>query len=254
MTPFAAFEGVGRTVRPTSAVVLGSGLGGAAAAFTPLVTLPFAAVPGLPTPTVAGHKGVLQVGHWPGDRPGLVYLGRVHFYEGHPAESVTRLVEVAADLGVTRLILTNAAGGIRADLDPGDLMAVTGHLWLLSPDAWKRPTADARPYTPGLVATAVAADSEVRTGVYAAVTGPAYETAAEIRAFAAMGADAVGMSTAREAVAGAARGLQVVAVSCVTNKAAGLAPGVLTHADVQATADKAVGRLARVVAGLVAAG
>ncbi len=250
MTPFAAFEAECARLGPTAAVVLGSGLGGVAAGFAPTATLDYADIPGLVPPTVAGHRGQVAVGHWAGT-PALVCLGRVHYYEGHPWDRVTRLVHLCADLGVRRVVLTNAAGGIRSDLNPGDLMAITAHLPLLGRADWRSPLPVAGPYTPDLVAVARAAG--LSSGVYAALTGPCYETPAEIRAMAALGADAVGMSTAREAEAAAARGLQVAGVSCVTNKAAGLAPGALAHSEVEATARTAVNRLAAVVTALVAA-
>lgn len=250
MTPFAAFEAVCARLKPTAAVVLGSGLGGTAAGCAAAATLDYVDIPGLVPPTVAGHRGQLAVGRW-ARTPVLVCLGRVHYYEGHPWDRVTRLVHLCADLGVGRVVLTNAAGGIRPDLDPGDLMAITAHLPLLGRADWRNPLPVAGPYTPELVA--VARNAGLAAGVYAALTGPCYETPAEIRALLALGADAVGMSTAREAEAALARGLQVAGVSCVTNKAAGLAPGALAHAEVEATARTAVDRLAAAVAALVAA-
>ena len=233
---------------PRVAVVLGSGLAGAATAFAPAVGVAYRDVPGLASPTVAGHSGRLTVGDWGGTRA-LLCSGRVHFYEGHGWPRVTRLVELAAELGVHALILTNAAGGIHPDLKPGDLMAIRAHWPLLGPTAWTRPEPIAGPYTPELVA--VSQHLGLLAGVYAALSGPTYETHAEIRMLQKLGCDAVGMSTAKEAEAAAARGLQVAAVSCVTNSAAGLAPGALTHAEVEATAKTAVGRLAGVLAALV---
>ncbi len=250
MTPFAAFESAYAAVEPRVAVVLGSGLGGVAQAFREHASVGYADVPGVPPPTVAGHRGRLAVGDWDGV-PALVCSGRVHFYEGHPWDRVTRLVELAADLGVRAAVLTNAAGGIRADLNPGDVMAIRAHLALLGRDAWRTVCPETGPYTPALVAAAETAG--LPTGVYAGLTGPAYETHAEVRALRLMGADAVGMSTVREALAAAARGLQVCAVSCVTNKAAGLAPDPLTHADVEAVARAAVARVTGAVGALVRA-
>jgi purine-nucleoside phosphorylase len=248
----AAFEQFARAVRdaaPQTAIVLGSGLGGAAAGFRESASLPFGDVPGLAPATVHGHRGRVAVGTW-NDTPALLFLGRLHFYEGHPREVVTGTVRVAADLGAERLVLTNAAGGIHPSLGPGSLVAIRGHIKLVGRDAWRSLPASgavASPYSPRLLALM----PELLAGVYAALTGPCYETPAEIRALAACGADAVGMSTAMEAETAAELGLEVAAVSCVTNKAAGLAAGSLDHAEVLANAKLAVERLAGVIGRLV---
>ncbi len=245
MTAFDAVRAGAARLKPRTAVVLGSGLGGVTASFVTAAVAPYAEVPGLPPPTVAGHSGRLAVGTWAGV-PAVVCSGRVHFYEGHPWDRVTRLIEVVAEMGVTTLLLTNAAGGIRPGLNPGDLMAISGHLKLLGPTAWTDFTLRS-PYSPRLLARLQALDPALPTGVYAALTGPTYETPAEIRALAAAGADAVGMSTAVEAEAAAARGLDVAAISTITNKAAGLGDGPLSHAEVEQTAKLAVARLAATI-------
>lgn len=250
MTAFDRVRAAAGRLKPRTAVVLGSGLGGVTAGFAAEAEAAYAEVPGLPPPTVAGHSGKLTVGTWAG-APAVVCSGRVHFYEGHPWDRVTRLVEIVADLGVTTLLLTNAAGGIRPGLNPGDLLALTAHLKLLGPDAWRDFTPRS-PYSPRLVARLQSLDPQLPAGVYAALTGPCYETPAEIRALAAAGADAVGMSTAVEAEAAAARGLEVAAVSTITNKAAGLGDGPLSHAEVEQTAKLAVARLGALVERLVA--
>lgn len=242
MTAFDRFRQAADAVRPTASAVFGSGLAAAASpVFTPVATIPYADIPGMAPPGVAGHRGELAVGHW-GGIPTVIGFGRVHFYEGHPWERVTQLVRVMAELGVSRVILTNAAGGIRDDLNPGDLMAVRGHLKLLDADAWHT-SASNKPYS--LLAP------DLPTGVYAALTGPCYETPAEIRALRALGADAVGMSTAVEAETAAALGLAVAGVSCITNKAAGLGSGPLSHREVEETARTAVVRLGEVIGRLL---
>ncbi len=250
MTPFDAVRAAADRLRPRAAVVLGSGLGGVTAGFAAEAVAPYAEVPGLPPPTVAGHRGQLSVGTWAGV-PAVVCSGRVHFYEGHPWERVTRLVKVVAGLGVTTLLLTNAAGGIRRTLSPGDLLLLHAHLKLLDPDAWKD-FSPSSPYSVRLLRLLLDLDPGLPTGVYAALTGPCYETPAEIRALAAAGADAVGMSTAVEAEAAAELGLEVAAISTITNKAAGLGDGPLSHAEVEQTAKLAVGRLAGLVGRFVA--
>lgn len=249
MTPFDRVREAADRLKPRTAVVLGSGLGGVTAGFAVEAEVAYAEVPGLPPPTVVGHSGKLMVGTWAGVAA-VVCSGRVHFYEGHPWDRVTRLVELLADFGVTTLILTNAAGGIRPGLNPGDLMAISAHLKLIGPDAWQDFTPRS-PYSARLLARLQTLDPQLPHGVYAALTGPCYETPAEIRGLAAAGADTVGMSTAVEAEAAAARGLEVVAVSTITNKAAGLGDGPLSHAEVEQTAKLAVARLARLIEALV---
>jgi purine-nucleoside phosphorylase len=274
VNPFAAVRSAAAALRPRWAVVFGSGLAGAAADFTPAAVAPYADVPGLAPPTVAGHRGQLAVGTWAGV-PAVVFFGRIHYYEGHPWDRVTRPIHLAAELGVRTVVLTNAAGGLRADLNPGDLMAIHGHLTLLDQDAWRRlacrgveprgssePTDEPRgstprhapPYSPRLLPLVQSLTLDRPPGIYAALTGPSYETPAEIRALTAMGADAVGMSTAKEAEAAAGLGLEVVGVSTITNKAAGLSAGPLSHAEVEETARHAVGRLGQLLGKLLAAG
>lgn len=249
MSAFADFERVTRPLAPRTAVVLGSGLGDVASDFHEFASIPFADVPNLAPPTVHGHGGRVVVGRW-GVTPNLLFLGRLHFYEGHSRDVVTGIVRVAANLGVKRLILTNAAGGIHPDLGPGSLMAIRGHFKLLGSDAWRAlavGNALVTPYSPHLLALM----PDLFAGVYAALTGPCYETPAEIRALAACGADAVGMSTALEAEAAAKREMEVAAISCITNKAAGLEPGTLDHGEVLANARLALERLRDLLTHLV---
>lgn len=249
-TPFDEFAAAAREVRPRAAVVLGSGLAAAADALVTTATISYADIPGLPAPTVAGHHGRLAVGHW-GGIPLAVCFGRVHLYEGHPLPVVTRLVRVLADLGVANLLLTNAAGGIRPDLDPGTLMPIREHVTWLGPAVGGECGA---PYSKELTEQLCEFDGPRLTpGVYAALTGPSYETPAEIRALRAIGVDAVGMSTAVEAGAAVDLGLTVAAVSCVTNRAAGLSDAPLSHAHVEQTALLAVDRLADLIGRFLAA-
>jgi purine-nucleoside phosphorylase len=250
MSSFAAFRSHCRIAPPRVAVVLGSGLGDAARCFVETATVPFADVPGLAAPTVHGHRGALSFGHWSGT-PALLFYGRMHYYEGHPREVVTAPVRVAADLGATRLIMTNAAGGIHPKLEPGSLLAIRSHLKLTGSGAWRTfaaGTALSSPYSPRLLDRLAG----LLSGVYAALTGPSYETPAEIRALAKCGADAVGMSTALEAETAAELGLEVAAISCVTNRAAGLSAEVLDHKEVLVNARLAVGRLGGLIGKLVA--
>ena len=255
-TAFDAFARAAAALAPRSAVVLGSGLAGATAAFAERASVEFGDIPGLVPPTVRGHGGRLAVGEW-GGTPALLFLGRLHFYEGHPWQVVTGTIRTAAELGATRVVLTNAAGGLHPALNPGDLMAIRGHLKLLDASAWRGLAngGAAQPYSPRLIeviqAHERAAGRELLAGVYAALTGPCYETPAEIRALAACGADAVGMSTAMEAEEAVRLGLEVVGVSCVTNKAAGLGGDTLDHAEVLANAKLAVTRMGELLVRLV---
>jgi purine-nucleoside phosphorylase len=237
-----------RDSRPSTFLVLGSGLGAVVERVECIDRLRFADVPGLPASGVAGHRGEFVLGRF-GGRSVLVSAGRLHFYEGHPWSVVARPIEFAAEVGVRDAILTNAAGGIRPDLEPGRMMPIRDHLecTLRSP-WWVRPSPS--PYNAGLLADILAAGTSLgmslTPGVYAALTGPSYETPAEIRALRGAGADAVGMSTSREALAGRAAGLRCAAVSFITNRAAGLGEGVLSHADVlesARSAGRAVGDL-----------
>ena len=257
--PFPEFLAAAASVRPRAAVVLGSGLGAVADRFQAAASVGFGEVPGLVPPTVAGHRGQVAVGHWAGV-PAVVCFGRVHFYEGHPPERLTRLVRLFAECGATAVLLTNAAGGIHPSLTPGSLMAIRGHFKLIGGEAWKalpdgRPCS--APYSPRLLdlvlRSEAAAGRDLLAGTYAALTGPSYETPAEIRCLRTAGADAVGMSTAWEAEAAAGLGLEVAAVSCVTNLGAGLSDGPLSHAEVEVTARTAIGRLAELVGTVLAA-
>jgi purine-nucleoside phosphorylase len=250
---FAAFADACRLARPEVAFVLGSGLGAVARRLREKQAVPFAEVPGLPSAAVAGHKGCLTLGEWAGRRV-LVFEGRVHYYEGHSWRDVAAPVRTAAHLGARVLLLTNAAGGIHDALGPGSLMAIRDHIEWTRPYCWRQPGPGAlgpprpSPYAPRLLRlladAARAQGIELHEGVYAMVTGPCYETPAEVRALRAWGADAVGMSTAREVQAGFDLGMEAAAVSCITNRAAGLSAGPLHHDEVLATAAAQSDRLA----------
>jgi len=257
MSSFREFLAAAAAAPPRACFVLGSGLGAVAERVRVAAGVRFADAPGFAPPTVPGHPGRLIVGTWDGV-PVLVAQGRMHFYEGHPWDRVTAAVRLAAGLGAKTLVLTNAAGGIRPDLGPGTLMLTRDHLKLLDRDDWRKAAEGARQvaaYSPRLAGRlrdlAAAAGWTLAEGRYAALTGPCYETPAEVRALAAMGADAVGMSTAVEAEAAAGLGLEVAAVSCVTNRAAGLSSGPLDHADVLRTAAAPADRLANLLGRLL---
>lgn len=248
--------------RPEVAVVLGSGLSGV----FPLVeerTLSFTAIPGFPSPSVAGHAGKVGVGTISG-RTVLVQRGRVHFYEGHPLADVILPVRAYARLGVRTLVLTNAAGGIAHGLEAGDLVLLSDHINFLGENPLRGPNLDALgPRFPDMtevydqalrrIARAVAGELGItlKEGVYLATRGPSYETPAEIRAFRALGADLVGMSTVPEAIAARHAGLRVLAISCVTNLAAGVSPTPLSHDEVIETSRRKAADLGRLLTSLI---
>lgn len=245
-----------RETPPDVVLILGSGMGPVAGRLRQSNSVPFTEVPGLPAAGVAGHRGRLSLGEWAGCRV-LIFEGRLHFYEGHPWEQVARPIQTAAGLGVRCAVLTNAAGGIADHLLPGGLMVLRDHLDLTRPWWWRFPGPGGlgperpSPYSPRLrnllVRAGVAAGVDLPEGLYAALTGPSYETPAEIRALRACGAGAVGMSTAREVEAGVAAGLECAALSCITNRAAGLSGGKLDHREVLDVAAALSTRVAEVL-------
>lgn len=261
MTAFAAIERLVHDLTPRTAIVLGSGLGGVIEEFHELGSVAFGDMPGLFPTTVRGHPGRLAVGLW--DKvPVLLFLGRSHFYEGHSQKVLTGPVQVAANFGIKLFVLTNASGGVNPLLKPGSLMAIRKHVKLFDRDAWRKLTREpeavpASPYSLRLIELMHSqegmANRELFAGVYAALTGPSYETPAEIRALAVCGVDAVGMSTAVEAEAAAELGLEVAAISCVTNAAAGLGTGLLNHAEVLDNAKLGIQQLGTILSHIVRA-
>jgi purine-nucleoside phosphorylase len=237
-------------LRPALAMVLGSGFQHTLGEFEPALELAYGQLPGFPTVGVTGHAGKLVFGHF-GQIPVLVLKGRAHYYEGHDMERLAFPVRVLAEMGARTLLLTNAAGAIKRLYRPGDFMGLEDHINLMGANPLRGPGPAGLPrfvdlsrvYDAGLLALArkAARASKLRwqTGVYLAVSGPSYETPAEIRAFRRLGADAVGMSTVPEAIVARQCGLAVAAVSCITNAAGGDAKtGALIHQDVLAMGEK----------------
>lgn len=250
---------------PELALVLGSGLGALADSAEGATVLETAAVPGYPRSTVAGHAGRLVYGRLEGRRV-LFVQGRAHLYEGHSPQKLAFPVRLAHALGARRLLLTNAAGGISPRLVPGTLMFITDHISfafagpLFEEEVGEGalPLVGPSPYDAAWTDHAEAAaremDIRVERGVYVWTRGPSYETPAEIRMFARLGADAVGMSTVPEAVEAARLGMPVLGLSAITNRAAGLSAGPLDHEDVLDTGARVQDRLRRLVRRLVQAG
>ena len=245
-------------VRPELALVLGSGFQRALAGFRLDRKIACAKIPGFPRPTVSGHAGEILFG-WFEQTPAVLLSGRAHYYEGHSLEHVTFPVRALAALGVRDLLLTNAAGGLNPAFRPGDFMVLTDHINFMGVNPLRGPAPPGlKPfvdltdtYDAGLRrllgAAGRGAGLKLRRGVYLAVSGPSYETPAEIRAFARLGADAVGMSTVPEAVVARQCGLRVAALSCITNLAAGRSPQRLSHAEVLATAARVQPAAARLI-------
>jgi purine-nucleoside phosphorylase len=232
---------------PDVAIVLGSGLGAFAASLADATRVPYSQIPGMPEPAVAGHAGNLCFGRIGNARVACL-SGRVHLYEGHAIEKVVFGVRLLAALGCRGALLTNAAGGIAEALAPGDLMLITDHINLTGRNPLVGPNDPRGPrfldlthaYSPEYLRAARNAartsGTELREGVYAAMLGPSYETPAEIRMLATLGASAVGMSTVPEVIALRHAGLHVGAVSCITNLAAGRSNTTLDHSEVEAVA------------------
>lgn len=240
---------------PDAAIVLGSGLGDFATTLTDATLIPYGDIPGWPSSSVVGHAGTLVVGtHASGARVAAL-SGRAHLYEGHHVSRAVFGVRVMARWGVPRLVLTNAAGGINTAFTQGALMLIDDHINMLGANPLVGPNVDdlgvrfpdmTYVYDRHLRALAVSAAASVgvplQRGIYLATLGPSYETPAEIRAFRALGADAVGMSTVPEAIAARHMGVAVAGISCITNPAAGVMDEPLDHDDVMATAARVRGQ------------
>jgi purine-nucleoside phosphorylase len=230
--------------QPEVAIVLGSGAGSVARGLIDTDPIPFSAIEGFPKPTVEGHEGALYAGDI-GGVPTLVLAGRTHLYEGHDAATVVRPVQEAVAAGCTTVILTNASGAIRDDIEIGVPCLIADHINLtgenpLTGNAF-RDVSDL--YNADLRATAREVRPEIKQGVYVGVRGPTYETPAEVRMLAALGADLVGMSTVLEAIAAHAAGARVLGISIPTNRAAGLTDEPLRHVDVVSVMAEAGPRL-----------
>jgi xanthosine phosphorylase len=248
---------------PRVGLVLGSGLADVAAAIEDAAAIDYAELPGFPRPSVEGHAGRLVLGRL-GGMPVACLQGRVHLYEGVPAGAVNVLPRTLKALGCEILILTNAAGSLRPEIEPGAIALIDDHINLLG----RNPLAGANDATIGprfpdmtevydralrdrTLALAARLGIPLRSGVYLATLGPSFETPAEIRAFRALGAELVGMSTVPEAISARHCGLKVLGLSIVTNLAAGLTEGTLSHEETLAQAATAAKRLGRLVEGLL---
>ena len=235
------------------AIVLGSGLGAFAEDLTDATEIRYDEIPGFARATVEGHAGRLVIGK-AGEVTVAAMQGRFHFYEGYSLEEVTFPIRVLKLLGVRTVVLTNAAGTLKIEFTPGSLMVISDHLNLLG-DNPLRGENDERfgPRFPDLTSVyarrlqdivideATAMGLEVRRGIYAALSGPSYETPAEIHMIRTLGADAVGMSTVPEAIVARHMDMQVVGISCITNLAAGVSDKPIDHSQVMAIGERVRG-------------
>ena len=248
---------------PSVQVILGSGLSHLATQVADATTVSFEEIPGFPPSGVEGHSGAYVAGHLDGT-PVLLQAGRYHAYEGHPMEVVVAPVRVAAALGVEVLITTNAAGGIDSRLGPGDLMLIEDQINLAFCGPLAGPVYGGEerfpdmsaPYDAELQSLALEVASglgiELTRGTYAAVLGPSYETAAEVRMLARLGAHVVGMSTVPEVTVARAAGLRCLGFSMVTNKGTGLSAGPIGHDEVMEVGRVAGARLGLLLSGVLA--
>ena len=239
--------------KPEVGIILGSGLGELADEFSQIV-IPYAEIPGFEASTVSGHKGRLVFAEINGKKV-VMMQGRFHFYEGHPIQKVVLPVKVMKKLGVETLIITNAAGGVNPAFNPSDLMVITDHINYMGINPLIGQNDDtmgtrfpdmSEVYTPELIdlvkKTGRSLGIDLQEGVYMALTGPSYETPAEVRMARTIGADAVGMSTVPEAIVASWAGMKVIGISCICNSAAGVSTVGLSHEDVIKAANTAKDR------------
>ena len=250
---------------PKAALVLGSGLGGFTEKLDSIVCeIPYSDIPGFPVSTVSGHAGKFIMGYVEGV-PLICMSGRVHYYEGYAPEDVVLPLRVMQALGAEFLFLTNAAGGISSDLKPGSLVLLRDHISLFipnpligenDPDEGERFPDMSEVYDPKLreLVEKAASEADVRleSGVYCQLSGPSYETPAEIRLLQRLGADVVGMSTVMEAITAHHAGMKVCAISFVSNMAAGINTHALSHEEVKEAGIQAAPRFTRLVRAAIA--
>ena len=238
-------------INPAVGIVLGSGLGNFAERAEIVSEIPYEDIPCFPRSTVEGHKGRFVFGKI-GNTPVVIMQGRVHYYEGYPMEDVIMPARIMGLLGIKTLLLTNAAGGVNKGFSAGDLMLIKDHISCFVPNpligknlselGTRFPDMSEvydRELSGRIKACAESLGTELKEGVYCQLTGPSYETPAEIKMLSVLGADAVGMSTAVEAIAARHMGVRVCGISLITNMAAGISEVPLSHEEVKEAADKA---------------
>jgi len=252
------------SLQPELGVILGSGLGHVVDAIDIETAIPYGEIPGARASTVLGHQGRLILGRSK-NVPVAVMQGRVHFYEGYEMDEVMFLSRVLGRLGIRKLVVTNAAGGVNTSYVAGDLMLITDHINFMGVNPLRGPNVEelgvrfpdmteAYPASLRNIAKDVAKgmNLELQEGIYLALSGPTYETPAEIRAFRVLGADAVGMSTVPEVIAMSHMGIPVLGISCITNMAAGILNQKLTHQEVMDTTVRVQEQFTKLVLGVLA--
>ena len=238
------------SAKPSISIILGSGLGDLADQIKDSVKIPYAEIPHFPVSTVVGHAGQLVIGELEG-KTVLAMQGRFHYYEGYPMQDVTYAIRVMKQMGIGQLIVTNAAGAVDPEFVPGDLMIISDHLNLSGNNPLIGKNLESfgvrfpdmsNAYSPSLRALArdIAKEEgiDIKEGVYAFMSGPTYETPAEVRMTRILGADAVGMSTAPEVTIAVHSGMEVLGISCITNMAAGILDQPLDHDEVVETSQR----------------
>ncbi|NLV35111.1 MAG: purine-nucleoside phosphorylase [Clostridiaceae bacterium] len=236
--------------KPKIAIILGSGLGSLVDVLEEPIEIEYGDIPGFPETTVKGHSGRLVYGKL-GGKQVLVMKGRFHFYEGYDISQVVFHIRVFKLLGISDLLVTNAAGGINTEFKPGDLMMINDHISFFAPSPLRGVNMEefgprfpdmSNAYDSGLIAIAEEAakklDISLKGGIYAFLQGPMFETPAEIRALRMLGADAVGMSTVPEVIMAHHSGMNVMGISCITNMAAGVNENKLNHEEVIETGNR----------------
>ncbi|MNZ51317.1 Purine nucleoside phosphorylase 1 [compost metagenome] len=261
----AAYIGSKTSMKPEIGLIMGSGLGVLGDYLEDAVTIQYHDIPHFPISTVEGHAGELLIGTLSG-RTVVLMRGRFHMYEGYGPELTAFPVRVMKALGVKALLVTNAAGGVNTDYEPGNLMLISDHINLTGKNPLIGPNDEqlgvrfpdmSEAYSKRLRAIAkdVAASKGItlREGVYAGLLGPTYETPAEIKMLRVLGADAVGMSTVAEVIAARHSALEVVGISCISNMAAGILDQPLSHAEVMETTERVKTQFLGLVSSLIAA-
>lgn len=266
---YARAEHAARTIRARTteeariALVLGSGLGGFVDELDESIVIPYGEIPGFSASTAEGHAGRLVIGKVD-NVPVMAMQGRVHFYEGYSLEEVTFPIRTFKLLGIKTLVLTNAAGGINVQLSQGALMVISDHLNLMGVNPLRGVNDErfgprfpdmsevySRKLQEAATEEARSLGIDVRRGIYVALTGPSYETPAEIHMLRSFGADAVGMSTVPEAIVARQMGMDVLGISCITNMAAGISDQPIDHGEVMQTGKNVKSTFAQLLRGLI---
>jgi len=250
-------------LQPVLGMILGTGLGSYTDHFADRTILPYTILPHFPRSSEPGHPGNLVIGSVEGIAC-IALQGRFHYYEGYAMQDIAFPVRVLSSLGIQKLIVTNASGGLNPDFEPGDLMLIEDHINMMgsnplighTPHEPEQRFADmSRAYDPDMleIAVDVARRKKIvlHRGIYVGVSGPCYETPAEIRMFRSFGADAIGMSTVPEVIAAVKAGIRVLGISCIANKAAGIGAERITHHEVLETTKNAEAKFSDLLNGII---